>query len=174
MASGDFPDDDSFNQFKEMIKRMFGSQFGSFMKLFNNPDLLKKLQEDGHFDLGFSLSTDENGNVNIRPFSPGMIFPDELNPSQSSSDEPFFDVLEDKDQIIVIGDVVGYNKENIQIGSKDHKLIIKGKTDSKSFNKEVELSDFDPKSVKVKLRNGTLEITVKVFAKESDHKIKIE
>ena len=182
MANDDFPDDfsndDAFNKFKEMIERMFGNQFGQnpigpFVNLFNNPDILKKLEQDGKVDFGFSLSADENGNVKIDPFSPGMIFPNQFD-SNTSSDEPFFDVIEDGDNVIIVGDVAGYSKEDIHIGSKNNNLIIQGKTSDKSFTKEIDLTDFDDKSVKAKLRNGTLEISVKVFKEKFGHKIPIE
>ncbi len=185
MANKDFPnsddDSDAFRQFKEMIERLFGGQFGQlpFMNLLNDPDILKKLQDEGRVDLGFSLATDENGNININSFTPGMInpnqfTPDQFNQSQQPSEEPFFDVMEDGDTIIVVGDISGYNKEDIHIGSKDNKLVIKGKTSDKNFTKEIELPAFDPKSVKAKLRNGSLEITVKVAPEESGYKISID
>ena len=166
MANDDFPDDfsndDAFNKFKEMIERMFGNQFGQFgpfMNLFNNPDILKKLEEDGKVNFGFSLSADENGNVKIDPFSSGMIFPNQFD-SNTSSDEPFFDVIEDGDNVIIVGDVAGYSKEDIHIGSKNNNLIIQGKTSDKSFTKEIDLTDF--------------EISVKVFKEKFGHKIPIE
>ena len=178
MANDDFPngfpDDEAFNKFKEMINRMLGNQIGPFMNLFNDPDILKKLQEDGHVNIGFSLNADENGNVNVHPFNPDMIFPDQMNTDEISSKEPFFDLMEDGDQIVIVGDVSGYTKDNIHIGSKDSKLVIKGNNETKSFNKEIEMPSFDPKSVKAKLRNGTLEITVKTVPEESGHKITIE
>ena len=180
MANEDFPnfddDSDAFRQFKDMIERLFGGQFGQlpFTNFFNDPNILKKLQEDGRVDLGFSLATDENGNININQFTPGIINPNQFTPKQEPSEEHFFDVMEDGDSIIIIGDVSGYNKEDIHIGSKNNKLIIKGKTSDKNFTKEIELPDFDPKSVKAKLRNGSLEITVTTLIEESGFKISID
>ena len=180
MANDDFPDDfsndDTFNKFKEMIERMFGNQFGQFgpfMNLFNNPDILKKLENDGKVNFGFSISSDANGNLKFDNLNSDMIFPNQFD-SNPSSDEPFFDVIKDGDNIIIVGDVVGYSKEDIHIGSKNNKLIINGKTSEKSFTKEIDLREFDAKSVKAKLRNGTLEISVKVFKEELGHKIPIE
>lgn len=182
MANDDFPnfddDSDAFHQFKEMIERLFGSQFGQnlgpFMNMFNNPDIIKKLQDEGRIDLGFSLATDENGNININSFTPGMIAPNQFDLNQQPVEDHFFDVMEDSDNIIIVGDVSGYNKEDIHIGSKNNKLIIKGKTSDKNFTKEIELPDFDVKSVKAKLRNGSLEITVKALKEESGFKISID
>ena len=180
MENEDFSNDDSFNRFKDMINRMFGHQFDSIFNQFNDPEIIRKLQEEGHVDFGFSLATDENGNVNIKSFNPGFsdsMFPNHINSATMPDDEPFFDVLEDGDSIIINGDVTGFSKENIHIGSKGStKLIIKGESESKSFNKEVDLPEFNIKSVKAKLHNGTLEITLKtVHEDELDgHKITIE
>ena len=177
----DFYDDETFRKFKEMIDRIFGGQFGqnfgSFMNFFNDPNIIKKLQDEGRVDIGFSLSTDENGNVNINSFNPGMTFPNQIDNPESSLSEPYFDIIEDGDEIVIVGDVAGYSKENIHIGSKaSTKLIIKGISENKSFTKELDLPAFDTKSVKAKLRNGTLEIKVSSIQEKEDssHKIKIE
>lgn len=184
MANEDFPDyndDEGFRKFKEMIDRIlggqFGQNFGSFMNFFNDPNIIKKLQDEGRVDIGFSLATDENGNVNINSFNPGMNFSQQFPSDSVNEKEPFFDIMEDGDSIIIVGDVPGFSKENIHIGSKGNtKLIIKGTSEDRSFNKELDLPLFDTKSVKAKFRNGTLEITVKSIQEklDEDHKIFIE
>ena len=182
MANEDAPnfddDSDAFRQFKELIERMFGGQFDKFpfMNLFNDPDIIKKLQDDGHVNFGFSLSTDDNGHVNINSFNPDMVFPNQSDPQVKSANEPFFDVMEDGNLIIIVGDVPGYNKEELHIGSKGStKLVIKGSNKTDSFTKEIDLPEFDIKSVKAKLRNGSLEISVQAVKDELDgYKINIE
>ena len=182
MAKDDLPnfddDSDAFRQFKEMIERLFGGQFSNlpFLNFLNDPDLLKKLQEDGRVNFGFSLNTDENGNINVKPFNSDMVFPNHDDPALKSANEPFFDVMEDGDQIVIVGDVPGFDKEDLHIGSKGHaKLVIKGTNKNSSFTKEIDLPEFDIKSVKAKLRNGSLEITVQAIKTELDgFKINIE
>jgi HSP20 family molecular chaperone IbpA len=174
MANEDFSNNDDIKKIKEMFDNIIGGKLGPFMNFFNDPEILKKLQEEGKVDLSFSITADENGSVNINSFSSNVIGPNQFEQTAIES-ETFFDLIEDENKIIIIGDVPVYNRNQIHLSSKNNnKIIIKGKSEIKSFTKEFDLPEFDEKSVKAKLRNGSLEISMTIKEKKSNESIRIE
>jgi len=89
--------------------------------------------------------------------------------------EPLVDVIEDKDEIWVIAELPGADKDKIKVKIIDNKLIIRAEGDKKYY-KEIELpAEVDPDSAKASYKNGVLEIRLKKKVEESEGKeIKVE
>lgn len=91
-------------------------------------------------------------------------------PMISEEREPLVDVFEDKDEITVVAELPGVEKEKIKIKVSDdrRKLIIKASNEQRKYYKEIELpAEVDPKSAKASYRNGVLEVKLKKARKES-------
>ncbi len=92
--------------------------------------------------------------------------------------EPLVDVMDADDEIWVVAELPGVDKDKIDIHIKGNKLIIKA-SNSKKYYKEVELpAEVDPGTAKAKYNNGVLEVTIKKKSstkkKENGVKIKVE
>lgn len=89
--------------------------------------------------------------------------------------EPLIDVLDRGNEIKVVAEVPGVNKENIKvmiIGG--NKLVITAKSDERQYHKEIDLpADVDEKSAKANYKNGVLEITLQKKS-SSGVEIKVE
>jgi len=75
--------------------------------------------------------------------------------------EPLVDVFEDKDEVWIIVELPGVEKDKIKVKAEPTKVIVKA-SNSKKYYKEIELpAEVDPKSAKAQYRNGVLEIRLK-------------
>nr|4RZK_A Chain A, Small heat shock protein hsp20 family [Saccharolobus solfataricus P2]4RZK_B Chain B, Small heat shock protein hsp20 family [Saccharolobus solfataricus P2] len=85
-------------------------------------------------------------------------------PMISEEREPLADVIEKGDEIKVVAEVPGVNKEDIKVkvtnGGK--KLVITAKSEDRQYYKEIDLpAEVDEKAAKANFKNGVLEITLK-------------
>lgn len=118
----------------------------------------------GPYIAGFNLKfgpdgkpiVDSFGNIKPEPYSGEP----EVNPAR----EPLVEVNEENDQIIVIAEMPGVTKEDVEIKATSRSLTISTKvgTYSRNYRKEVELpypinSDY----AKARLQNGILEVKLK-------------
>ncbi len=75
--------------------------------------------------------------------------------------EPLVDVIDADDEIWIVAELPGVQKDNIKVKIRDNKVIIKA-SNGKRYYKEVELpAEVDPKSAKAKYNNGVLHIKIK-------------
>lgn len=87
--------------------------------------------------------------------------------------KPLIDVLDGKDEIIVVAELVGFKKENLRILVKDQRLTLSGEALDRKYYKSLNL----PKKVitdaiRTKYKNGVLEIRLKkVFEEKAIDKI---
>ncbi len=100
-------------------------------------------------------------------------------PVISEEREPLVEVHEEKDRVVVIAELPGVEKEDIDVRVIDHKLVIKAKGKDRKYYKEVELpEDIKPETAKAHYRNGVLEVTVErkkpKIEEEKGFKVKIE
>lgn len=89
--------------------------------------------------------------------------------------EPVVDVIEKGDEIIVVADVPGVSKEEIDVEATERRLIIRARSSERKYYREVELpADVDPTSAKASYRNGILEVRLKKKGTTGGHKISVE
>lgn len=76
--------------------------------------------------------------------------------------EPLVDVLESDREIMVVAELPGVDKQNINISATERTLNISVDTPERKYHKELELPDeVDPSSGKSSYKNGVLEITLR-------------
>ncbi|MEB3860461.1 MAG: Hsp20/alpha crystallin family protein [Desulfurococcales archaeon] len=80
--------------------------------------------------------------------------------------EPLVDVIEHGDEVWVVAELPGVDKEKIKVKAQEKKLVIKAENGRKYY-KEVDLpAKVDPKSARASYRNGVLEVKLKKVEEE--------
>lgn len=90
--------------------------------------------------------------------------------------EPLVDVMEVDDEVWVIAELPGVDKEKIKVRAAEDRVYIRAENERKYY-KEVELPvEVDPDTAKASYRNGVLEIKLKKkrAKKEEGKEIKVE
>jgi HSP20 family protein len=143
-------------EFEELAKTSQGRVIGPYyygVRITIGPDGIPRIEEFG----------------NIRRTPTGR-------PKISETIEPLIDVIEEEDEVLVVAELPGVDKDKIKVRATENKVIIKAEN-SKKYYKEVELpTKVDPTSAKASYRNGVLEIKLKKKkeAQEEGTEIKVE
>jgi HSP20 family molecular chaperone IbpA len=81
--------------------------------------------------------------------------------------EPLVDILEEKDDVIVIAEFAGFNKENLRIQVKKQRLTLSAEAIDRKYYKSLNLSmGVIPNSIRIAHKNGVLEIRLKKAIEE--------
>ncbi len=94
--------------------------------------------------------------------------------------EPLVDVIDEKDRVVVVAEIPGVEKEDIDVRVKDGKLIIRAKGKERKYYKEIELPPgVKPETAKARYKNGVLEVVIekereKEEAEEGGIRVKVE
>ncbi|MEM2569571.1 MAG: archaeal heat shock protein Hsp20 [Candidatus Bathyarchaeia archaeon] len=157
--------------FREM-ERIFEREFEEFSRRVPK-DLVRervlpdgtKVHEWGPFVYGYSITIGPDGKPEIREF--GNIKPGVGGrfgrPSISIREErePLVDVINTNNEIKVIAELPGVEKDDIKLHGTETTLTISVDTPQRKYYKEVELPDkVDPKQAKSTYKNGVLEVTL--------------
>lgn len=155
----------NFEYLRKIIEDLF-EKSGIDSDILNDPELLKKIQEAGGINIGFSIFKDPNGETRIQPLNNISHF-NQVQPMFEDQDpsipiEPYTDVIEDpiNNSIRVIVEIPGVTKNEITLKSHKNTLKIRGISARKKYEKDLELPEFEKESVKARLLNGVLEITL--------------
>lgn len=91
--------------------------------------------------------------------------------------EPMVDVLDYDNEIIVVAELPGVDKDKIKVKVKDNKLIIKAEN-KKKYYKEIELpAKVKPETAKASYKNGVLEVRIQKEKQKEDEggvEVKVE
>ncbi|MGC9072510.1 MAG: archaeal heat shock protein Hsp20, partial [Acidilobus sp.] len=80
----------------------------------------------------------------------------------SDETEPMVDVMEHGDEVLIVADMPGVEKDQIKINTTEDKVYIRAEGDKRKYYKEVDLpAEVDPSTAKASYRNGVLEIRIK-------------
>ena len=128
----------------------------------------------GPYYYGFSISIGPDGKPVIREF--GNIKPTRFGPRFVEEREPLVDVMEEDDEVVVIAELPGVEKEDIDLRCTGRELTISVDTEKRKYYKHLELPcEVDPKSAKASYKNGILEVRLKkVRPERKGERIKIE
>jgi HSP20 family protein len=157
---GDFLPEDVFRQIEEMMNRMMnemneGTLFDSeaFEEMLRDPD------STSPFVFGFSMKVGPDGKPIIQRFgNPPMSDGSEAK----SSLEPLVDVVDENDEIIVVAEVPGVERDEIKVRIKGTTLTIHADNPQRPYHKEIELpSKVKKEEAKSAIRNGVLEVRLK-------------
>jgi HSP20 family molecular chaperone IbpA len=81
--------------------------------------------------------------------------------------EPLIDVLDEKDEIIVVAELAGFNSEDSKIHVKDQRLILSTATLGRKYYKSLNLPKrVIPSTIRTTYKNGVLEIRLRKVNEE--------
>lgn len=81
--------------------------------------------------------------------------------------EPLIDVLQEKNEVVVIAEVTGFKKENLKIQVKNQRLILSAETSERKYYKSLNLPiGVIPNKIHTVCKNGVLEIRLKKAIEE--------
>ena len=148
--------------FEESMKEIEGKVPKGLVREHKLPDgTIRK--EWGPFVYGYSVTIGPDGKPVMREFG-------NVKPSLGAGGrlalkderEPLVDIISSGDEIKVIAELPGVNKEEIKLSAMENSVVIQADTPERKYRKDVELPDeVDPSSAKSTYTNGILEITFK-------------
>ncbi len=145
--------EDIAKQFKKMDKSKFGFPFTYGFNV--------NIGRDG------KPTVDSFGNIKAKPYSG--------EPEVNEAREPMTEVNEQDDQIIVICEIPGVTKDDIELKATTHSITISTKKQSigRNYYKEVDLpSAINSDYARARYTNGILEVTLKkIDEKQKDIKV---
>ena len=157
---GDFLPEEMFRQIEEMMDRMMsemneGTQFDSeaFEEMLRNPE------GTSPFVFGFSMKAGPDGKPIIQRFgNPPM----DEGVESAHSLEPLVDVVEENDEIIVVAEVPGVERDEIKVRIKGTTLTIHADNPERPYHTVIDLpSEVRKENAKSAIRNGVLEVRLK-------------
>jgi HSP20 family protein len=81
--------------------------------------------------------------------------------------EPLIDILEEKGEIIVVAEFVGFSRENLRINVKNQRLTLSAETPNRKYYKSLNLPKrVIPNAIRTTYKNGVLEIQLKKAVEE--------
>jgi HSP20 family protein len=149
-----------FGNLDEIIERMFESIDMGQMK--SKP-----------FIYGFSLTQRPGEEPDIQEF--GNIRPS-IHGFEVGERKPIIDVFESEDEVHVVAEMPGVDKEDIKIDATETSLDISAKTENMEYSEHVELPvSVHTDSAKASYKNGVLDVTLKLSNLEKERSsIKVE
>ncbi len=116
------------------------------------------IKEYGPFVYGYSVTIGPDGKPVIREFGNLRPVPGRQGLACKESREPLTDIIIN-DEVKVIMEMPGVEKEDIQIYASEGKLTVSVDSKGKSYYKEVEVpNDVEPEKAKTTYKNGILEV----------------
>lgn len=121
---------------------------------------------------GFSIRIGPDGKPEIREFGTKPT----IKEAGIEERKPLVDVIETDNEVQVIAEMPGVNKEDIELNADERSLEIKAEGENRKYYETVELpAEVVPDSAKARYNNGVLEVVLrKRTPKTSGKKIKIE
>jgi HSP20 family protein len=136
------------------------------------------VREMGPIVYGYSVKIGPDGKPEIRKFGNIDAFPNVLGGGLAVREErePLVDVIKGNDEVRIVAEVPGVNKEDLKLTADDNALTIESVTGEPRYHKRIDLPDaVDPKTAKSTYKNGILEVSFKLRKKgNGGMSIKIE
>jgi HSP20 family protein len=177
-----FPDvDDMMREMERMMQEAFRNFEQQVPKTLVKERKLEDgttIREMGPIVYGYSVKIGSDGKPEIRKFGNIDAMPHLLGGGLSVKEErePLVDVIRGSDDIRVVAEVPGVNKEDLRVSASEDTVTIESATSSPRYHKKVNLSEaVDPNTAKSTYKNGILEITFRLKKKgEGGVSIKID
>jgi len=97
----------------------------------------------------------------------GVLMPRPKSPQISEESEPLVDVFEDEESIVVVTELIGIDKSNVDLRATQDKLTISVDSADRKYHREIELpARVDVGLSSSRLKNGVLEIRLKKLGQE--------
>lgn len=175
-----------FEQFDEMFERMFKEMTRDLPKDAWTERKLpdgSTVRQFGPYIYGYSMTMGPDGKPVVREFGNvkpsrrrGMFGLPEAKLEPSEAREPLVDVVEDAENVRVVGELPGVEKKDIQMKCAEDLLSISVNTPSRKYHKDIQLpAVVDPDTSKATYNNGVLEVVLrKTKPKPRGKEIRIE
>jgi HSP20 family molecular chaperone IbpA len=86
---------------------------------------------------------------------------------KSKEMEPLIDILDEKDNVIVVAELAGFSKENLRIHVKNQRLTLSAEATDRKYYKSLNLPKrVIPNTIRTTYKNGVLEIQLKKAIEE--------
>jgi HSP20 family protein len=167
-----FPDIDEM--MREMDK-MMQEAFKNFEQLVPKNMIRERKLDDGStvremgpIVYGYSVKIGPDGKPEIRKFGNIDAFPNILGGGLSVREErePLVDVIRGGDEVRVVAELPGVNKEDLRLTADDNSVTIESAAGEHRYQKRIDLPDaVDPKTAKSSYKNGVLEVTFQLRKK---------
>ncbi|MFX0169863.1 MAG: archaeal heat shock protein Hsp20 [Candidatus Hodarchaeota archaeon] len=163
-------DSDSFDDQFEAIQRMFEE----LMKMFSDidPEDIFGSDSQNHIEeildqfqknpmvWGFSATIGPDGKIRLNPF--GNLNTDGASPVVREVREPLIDVMEHDDDIVIIAELPGIKRSEIDVEISDYTVTIQVNNPKRKYAKTLDLpAPVNTDSAKIDYNNGILEIQIK-------------
>lgn len=177
-----FPDvDDMMREMERMMQEAFKNFEQQVPKTLVKERKLEDgttIREMGPIVYGYSVKIGPDGKPEIRKFGNIDAMPHLFGGGLSVKEErePLVDVISGSDDIRIVAEVPGVNKEDLKVSASEDTVTIESTTGSPRYHKKISLPDaVDPKTAKSTYKNGILEISFKLKKKgEGGVSIKID
>lgn len=154
---------DEFDRLEKMMDEMM-------RKTFEVPS--KERRTYRPYVYGFSMSVGPNGKPVIREF--GNVQRSRVGPQVREEREPLVDVMEEEKDVVIVAELPGVEKENINLHATESHLTISVDTPKRKYHKELRLpTKVDSKSARASYKNGVLEVRLKKLPKKTVESEKI-
>jgi HSP20 family protein len=169
-----FPDiDEMFREMEKMMQEAFKNVEQQVPK-----NLIKErklddgsvVREMGPIVYGYSVKIGPDGKPEVRKFGNINSFPNVLGGGLAVKEErePLVDVIKGKDELRVVAEVPGVDKQDLRLTADESSLTIESITGQPRYHKRVDLPEIvDPKTAKSTYKNGILEVLFKLKGKAS-------
>ncbi|MFP3984665.1 MAG: archaeal heat shock protein Hsp20 [Candidatus Bathyarchaeia archaeon] len=138
---------------EEMIDEMMRQAFSSFEATMKN----KRIKSPVYV---FSITRSPEGRPRIREFD--NIQRGRYDPRIMGEREPLVDVLGEAEEVVVVAELQGVEKDDIKLHASKGGITISVNTPQRKYHKELLLpEEVDPKPVKTSFKNGVLEVRLK-------------
>ena len=169
-----FPDiDEVFRDMEKMMQEAFKNAEQRVPK-----NLIKErklddgsvVREMGPIVYGYSVKIGPDGKPEVRKFGNVNSFPNVLGGGLAVKEErePLVDLIKSNDDLRVVAELPGVNKEDLRLTADENSITIESLTGQPRYQKRVELPEsVDPATAKSTYKNGILEVTLKRKGKSS-------
>ena len=128
------------------------------------------VRETGPIVWGYSVKIGPDGKPVVRKFGNVDAFPNMLGGGVSvkGEREPLVDVIKGTEEVRIVAEVPGVNKEDLKVSADEGSVTIESVTGEPRYHKRIELGDqIDPRTARSTYKNGILEVTLKLKNKGS-------
>ncbi len=163
-----------FDIIDEMMNEMMKEFTEEFIDMEKNlEDMVRKGYIKGPYVYGVRVTIGPDGVPKVEEFGNVKRMGDK--PVITSEMEPLVDVFEDNGEIIVVAEVPGVSKDDIELKVKPKKLIIKAKGKERKYYKEIDLpKEVIPDKSRASYKNGVLEVRLKTKEESSSDEEGVE
>lgn len=148
---------DEFDRLEKMMDEMMRKTFEVQSK---------ERRADRPYVYGFSMSVGPSGKPVIREF--GNVQRSRVGPQIREEREPLVDVMEEEKDVVIVAELPGVEKEDINLHATESHLTIFVDTLKRKYHKELRLpTRVDSKSARASYKHGVLEVRLKKLSKKT-------